>query len=102
MKYRTFDDYLGRRWEVWQTNPADSELRLLERRRGSDRRRAKRADSPERRAETDRRNSAIAGFPAVPQLQGGWLCFEREGQEKERRRLAHIRDNCEKAKDMPR
>ena len=100
MNYRTFDDYLGRRWEVWQTNPADSELRQLERRRGSDRRRGKRADSPERRVSNERRVSAISGFPAVPQLQGGWLCFEREGPEKERKRLAPIPENWDKADDM--
>src|SRR5687768_10342694 len=89
MKYRVFDDYLGRRWEVWQTNPSDSNRRAKERREVPDRRRSTRAESIERRGERDRRVQAIARFPGIPPLEAGWLCFERAG-EGEGKRLAPV------------
>jgi len=99
MKYRVFDDYLGRRWEVWQTNPSDSDRRAKERREVPDRRRTTRAESQERRGERDRRVQPMARFPAIPPLEGGWLCFEREG-EGERKRLAPVPEAWESADDM--
>jgi len=99
MKYRVFDDYLGRRWEVWQTNPSDSERRAKDRREIPDRRRASRAESPERRHDRDRRVQAMARFPGIPPLESGWLCFERAG-EGERKRLAPVPEAWESADDM--
>lgn len=97
VKYRVFDDYLGRRWEVWQTNPIFAELRFVERRQVPDRRSGLRADTPERRTEDQRRARASTPFPGIPQLAAGWLCFESEG---ERRRLAPVPDQWESADDM--
>jgi len=99
MKYRVFDDYLGRRWEVWQTNPSDSNRRAKERREVPDRRRSTRAESTERRGERDRRVQAMARFPGIPPLEAGWLCFERAG-EGERKRLAPVPEAWESADDM--
>jgi hypothetical protein len=100
MKYRTFDDYLGRRWEVWQTDPSLANRREIERRVIPDRRAGRRADSSERRTTSERRNASLPSFPALPQLQSGWLCFEREGPEKERKRLAPVPSDWETADDM--
>src|SRR4029079_199082 len=86
MRYRAFDDYVGRRWEVWQTNPPRSDRRSTERRSDSDRRRETRASAPERRSDDrcnsdDRRNQSLR-FPGIPQLEAGWLCFESDGVRK--------------------
>lgn len=97
MRYRVFDDYLGRRWEVWQTNPTISDRRSKERRENPDRRKRKRTYKPERRAEGDRRVLSMARFPGIPQLEAGWLCFEREG---ERKRLAPVPDEWESVDDL--
>ena len=102
MRYRAFDDYVGRRWEVWQTNPPRSDRRLVERRSGEDRRREMRASAPERRNDADRRNADTRRadalrFPGIPQLEAGWLCFEREG---ERKRLAPVPEAWESVDDM--
>jgi hypothetical protein len=97
MRYRVFEDYLGRQWEVWQTNPSASDRRSKERRALADRRRERRADPPERRGEADRRTHGWARFPGIPQLEGGWLCFEREG---ERKRLAPVPEAWENADDL--
>jgi len=100
MKYRTFDDYLGRRWEVWQTNPLSSERRAKERREIPDRRRGRRVDSVERRHESDRRSASVPRFPGLPQLQSGWLCFQQEGENAERKRLAPVPEDWENADNM--
>ncbi len=98
MKFRVFDDYLGQKWEVWQTNPTDAERRrAAERRSDSDRRRGRRGDSTERRVSDDRRAQPATRFPGIPQLENGWLCFEREGQ---RKRLAPVPEQWESADEM--
>ena len=96
MRIRVFEDYLGRRWEVWQTNPRLAERREIERRRIPDRRRGRRPEAP-RRDISDRRAQEAARFPGIPQLEGGWLCFESEG---ERKRLAPVPDAWDRADDM--
>jgi hypothetical protein len=96
MKYRTFDDYLGQRWEVWETNPALVERRSQERRSLPDRRSFRRGE-PARRSDDDRRAAASTRFPGLPELERGWLCFERDGQ---RKRLAPIPEAWEQADDM--
>ncbi len=98
MRYRVFEDYLGRRWEVWQTNPSDSDRPATERRSNPDRRSRRRTYAPERRSESDRRAQPMARFPGVL-LEHGWLCFEREG-EGERKRLAPVPNAWETADDM--
>lgn len=77
MGYKAFVDAQRRRWDVWDVHPA-----AIERRTGLDRRRAPRADRPERRVQVERRRMRLA-----PELRQGWLCFECAG---ERRRLAPI------------
>src|SRR6476659_5066718 len=101
MRYRAFDDYVGRRWEVWQTNPPRSDRRSTERRSDSDRRREMRASAPERRSDDrrssdDRRNQSLR-FPGIPQLEAGWLCFESDGV---RKRLAPVPEAWENVDDM--
>lgn len=98
MRYRVFEDYLGRRWEVWQTNPSESDRRAQDRRTIPDRRRRSRTYAPDRRSESDRRAQPMARFPGVP-LERGWLCFERQG-EGERKRLAPVPEAWESADDM--
>ena len=102
MKYRAFDDYVGRHWEVWQTNPPRSDRRLTERRSNTDRRRVERTGAQERRHEdrrgaSERRAQAQLRFPGIPQLEAGWLCFESEG---ERKRLAPVPEAWENVDDM--
>ena len=97
MRLRTFEDYLGRRWEVWQTNPSLTERRMRERRMLEDRRSGRRAEAADRRTQADRRALGSARFPGVPQLESGWLCFEREG---ERKRLAPVPEEWESADEM--
>ena len=96
MRIRVFEDYLGRRWEVWQTNPQLAERREMVRRRLPDRRRGRRPE-PSRRTVSDRRAQQGARFPGISQLEGGWLCFESEG---ERKRLAPVPEAWERADDM--
>lgn len=96
MRIRVFEDYLGRRWEVWQTNPQLAERREGERRFVPDRRSGSRAEPP-RRTGSDRRAPSAARFPGVPQLEGGWLCFESDGK---RKRLAPVPDAWDRADDM--
>jgi len=97
-RFRVFDDYLGRRWEVWQTNPLESDRRAQDRRTVPDRRRRRRTYAPDRRSESDRRAQPAARFPGVP-LERGWLCFERE-DHRERKRLAPVPESWESADDM--
>jgi hypothetical protein len=97
-RFRVFDDYLGRRWEVWQTNPSESDRRAQDRRNIPDRRRRRRTYAPDRRSENDRRAQPAARFPGVP-LERGWLCFERQGQG-ERKRLAPVPELWETADEM--
>ena len=103
MRYRVFDDYVGRRWEVWQTNPPRSERRLTERRAVPDGPRVQlphvreRRNEGERRRAGDRRVQPLPRFPGIPELEAGWLCFESDG---ERKRLAPVPEAWESADDM--
>lgn len=97
MKYRVFEDYAGRRWEVWQTSPPQSDRRKVERRSVEDRRLTGRAASALRRKQAERRLRKAARIPCVPGLEGGWLCFESNG---ERKRLAPVPEAWETADDM--
>ena len=71
--YRTFIDDRGRIWEVWDVAPS-----VVERREGTDRRRAARPTG-------DRRVRAGARIPVPTSFRHGWLAFQTVG---ERRRLA--------------
>ena len=97
MRYRVFEDYVGRRWEVWQTSPPQSDRRKADRRSVADRRRTARTTSALRRKLAERRARNVARIPCVPGLEGGWLCFESNG---ERKRLAPVPDAWETADDM--
>jgi len=102
MRYRVFDDYLGRRWEVWQTNPPRSDRRFTERRAVAERPREQRASAierrnEERRNEGERRVEPLPRFPGIPEMEAGWLCFESKG---ERKRLAPVPEAWESADDL--
>ena len=97
MRYRVFEDYVGRRWEVWQTSPPQSERRQAERRNLADRSRTARASAALRRTVAERRLRNVARISCVPGLENGWLCFESNG---ERKRLAPVPDAWETADDM--
>jgi len=97
MRYRIFEDYVGRRWEVWQTSPPQSDRRKAERRSVVDRRQTARASSTSRRNVSERRVRSVVRIPCVPGLEGGWLCFESNG---ERKRLAPVPEAWETAGEM--
>jgi hypothetical protein len=65
---------------VWQTNPLSSERRAAERRMIPDRRRGRRADSVERRNESERRISSAPRFPGLPQLPVGLALLPARGR----------------------
>ncbi len=75
MAYREFHDAAGAKWRVWDVYP-----QFLDRRASQDRRDPGR-DGDERRADLSR-------IHVSPGLAEGWLCFERDDEEK--RRLAPI------------
>lgn len=76
MAYREFEDPTGRHWRAWDVHPSHAEQRT-----GGERRQADSEVRSERRQEEEPR----ALMP--PELMGGWLCFETDG---ERRRLVPI------------
>ena len=74
MAYREFHDATGSKWRVWDVYP-----QFLDR-RGSQNRREQDRESEDRRD--------LSRVHVSPGLAEGWLCFERE--EEEKRRLAPI------------
>jgi len=75
MAYREFHDQAGAKWRVWDVYP-----QFLDR-RGSQNRREQEREGDDRRDEANR-------VHVSPGLADGWLCFERD--EEEKRRLAPI------------
>lgn len=75
MAYREFHDGAGAKWRVWDVYP-----QFLDRRSSQNRREAER--------ESDDRRSDLSRVHVSPGLAEGWLCFERDDEEK--RRLAPI------------
>jgi hypothetical protein len=85
MGYRVFRDSQGTEWQAWDVVPQLTERREIERRvRETPVEHADRRRERDRRVIKGRRPTLTAG------LDGGWLCFEHEG---EKRRLAPIPEN---------
>jgi hypothetical protein len=74
MPYRTFIDYAGTSWHVWDVVPSQAERRYHERRLmhvlTED------AEDAERRAVEDRRRQAGIRAQLPPELVNGWLVFD--------------------------
>jgi hypothetical protein len=91
MSFRSFQDSAGADWQVFDVVPRSGE------RRQYDRRTSEEVDAMERdRREADRR--VTVGRVSSRVLEG-WLCFERQAQPAERRRLIGIPENWSASTD---
>ena len=96
MAYREFTDAHGVLWEVWDVHPASMDRRLTGERR---RRLAPPYPGRDKRGGADRRGAALAPSfrnPVAPSHATGWLAFQ---SRQERRRLAPIPHDWERATD---
>jgi hypothetical protein len=85
MSFRRFIDEQGRVWEAWEVRPSAVERRLRVERRVFDR------DTPDRR----RRREFRLVMP--PELQTGWLAFQRAAHKV---RLAPIPEGWQSLSDQ--
>ncbi|NUQ21270.1 MAG: hypothetical protein HOQ09_09955, partial [Gemmatimonadaceae bacterium] len=71
MASRTFVDFDGVTWQVWDVHPAMAERRMAQRRREA----AQLAAAKERRA-AERRHRAETRVGVRPGFENGWLAFD--------------------------
>ena len=91
MSFRSFQDSAGAEWQVFDVVPRSGERRHYDRRT---------SEEPEE-VDTDRRSSdrrVTVGRVSTRVLEG-WLCFDRQTQPVERRRLIGIPENWSAATD---